>query len=195
MRRAVLAVVLMLAATGAGIAAASAVVKRDAPFEQEPDRLLPGPAELMTGARAADPAGGPDWATRTYVSRTGLLCAERGRLSGDVFGDLDAEGRLEPRPGGPTGSCGDPGVDPVLAAVDRIAAREGRPAVTVVYGASLRRPREVVVTPEGGPPVSLPVGPRGAFIARFDGLRDPETLPLEVTLADGKVVRITWSGA
>lgn len=193
MRRAVIAVALMLAATGAGIAAASAVVNREAPFEQAPDRLLPGPAELLTGASAADPAGGPDWAVRTYVSRTGLLCAERGRLAGDVFGDLDEQGRLEPRPAGPTGSCGDAAEDPVLAAVDRIAAREGRPAVTIVYGASLRRPRTAVVSPGDGPPESLPIGARGTFIGRFDGLRDPETLPLEVTLAGGEVVRITWS--
>jgi hypothetical protein len=191
MRRTVVAIPLVLAATGAGIATASVAVTGRGGFEQAPDRLMPGPAEPMRGAEAGDPSGGPAWATRTFVGRTGLLCVERGRSHGGVFGDVDGEGRFEPRPSGPTGTCGDPATDPVIAVVDRIA----QPPTTIVYGASLRRPRAVVVSPAGEPGLDLPVGGRGTFIARLDGLRDPRTLPLAVTLADGEVVRITWDGA
>lgn len=195
LRRSALAIALMIAATGAGIAAASVVVAPRGSFEQEPDRLLPGPAELLIGARTPDAPGLPDWAVRTYVSRTGLLCAERGRASGAVFGDLDADGDFEPRPAGPTGVCGDVRVERVVAAVDRVAARDGRPPVTFVYGASLQRPSAAVVSPEGGTPVSLPLGSRGTFIGRFEGLRTPQSLPLSVIFDDGRTEEITWSDA
>jgi hypothetical protein len=195
MRRALTAIVLMLAATGAGIAAASAIVPQPREFEQQPDRLLPGPAEPMTGATAAEPRGGPDWAVRTYVSRTGLLCTERGRLRGDVFGDLREDGGFEPRPPGATGMCGDGRQDPVLAAVDRLPAHAGQPEVTIVYGTSLRRLRAVTVEPDGGEPVDLPIGARSTFIGRFAGLRTPAALPLTVVFADGSSERIAWDGA
>lgn len=192
LRRAFVAIGLLLAATGGGIAAASAIVSPQTGFEGQPDSLMPGPAELLVGARASDRAGGPEWAVRTYVSRTGRLCAERGRLSGGVFGDLAADGEFEPRPAGPTGVCGDVDEDPVIAAVDRIAAGASTPELTIVYGATLRRTRSVVVSPEGAEPVSLPVGARGAFIGRFSGLRSPQSLPLTVEFADGATQTITW---
>lgn len=189
LRQALVAVPLMLAATGAGIAAASALVPSQSGSEGQPDSLVPGPGELMTGARAAGEAGRPEWAVRTYISRTGRLCVERGRLSAGEFGDIGADGELEPRPAGPTGICGE---DPVVAAVDRIAASPATPDVTLVYGASLRRPVSVTVAPEGEPPVALPVGPRGSFIGRFPGLRPPRSLPLTVEMADGTTRTITW---
>ena len=194
MRRAVVLFVLMVAATGAGIAAASTLVSGEPSFEPAPEHLLPGPAELTVGARAPGAAAGPEWAVRTYVSRTGLLCAERGRLVGDVFGDLDEDGELEPRPAGPTGVCGDTDRDPVVAGVERIAAQGDVPASTIVFGASSGRPRAATILPVGGaPPVDLPIGARGSFIAVFEGLRDPPTLPLEVTLADGRTLRFAWT--
>jgi hypothetical protein len=194
MRRAIVLLVLMVAATGAGIAAASTLVIGEPSFEQAPEHLLPGPAELMVGARAPGPRGAPEWAVRTYVSRTGLLCAERGRLVAGVFGDLAEDGGLEPRPAGPTGICGDTDREPVVAAVERIAARGAAPARTIVFGASSGRPADATVRPaRGAPPVDLPIGPRGSFIAVFDGLRDPPSLPLEVTLADGRTQRFSWT--
>ena len=192
--RALLAIALLLAATGAGSATASAFVDGgEVSFEREPEHLLPGPAELAAGARAADPAGGPAWAVRTYVSRTGRLCAERGRVAAGEFGDLGEEGRLEPRPAGPTGVCADPGRDPVVAAVDRVAAHGAAPARTVVFGASLRRPARAVLRPEGAPELELPIGARGSFIAVLPGLREPATLPLAVELHGGGVETFTWT--
>jgi hypothetical protein len=190
--RALLAIVLLLLAMGAGIAAASAVVEGAESFEREAEHLLPGPAEMAIGATAPDPSKGPDWAVRTYISRTGLLCAERGRLQAGVFGDVGADGRLEPRPAGPTGTCGEPEEDPVVAAVDRIAAHDGRPASTVVFGASLRPLESAIVRPADAPELALPIGPRSTFIAVFPGLREPSTLPLIVRLRDGGIEELTW---
>ena len=185
-------IVSLLLATGAGIAAASTLVPDSPGFESAPQHLLPGPAELITGARAPDSEGGPDWAVRTYIGRTGLLCVERGRLEAGIFGDLDGRGRLEPRPGGPTGICGDPG--DVVAGVEQLPARGDDPAHTVVIGASLRRPTAVTVAPDGAPPADLPPGPRGSFIGVFPGLRDARELPLEVTLVGGTRVTFDWIG-
>jgi hypothetical protein len=67
--------------------------------------------------------------------------------------------------------------------------------MTFVYGASLQRPTGVVVSPEGGTPVSLPLGSRGTFIGQFPGVRAPESLPLTVAFADGRTEEITWGGA
>jgi hypothetical protein len=194
MRRTLLAVVLVLAATGAGIAAASAFVSAPPAFETAPPHLLPGPAELVVGARVPPSAGGPEWAVRTYMSRTGLLCAERGRLSGGVFGDLGEDGEFQPRPAGPTGLCGDPQENAVIAGIEQAPARGEEPARTFVIGASLRRPTSVTVAADGAPPTELEAGQRGAFIGAFPGLRDARDLPLEVTLADGTVVSFDWVG-
>jgi hypothetical protein len=188
MRRALALIALMVLATGAGIAAASSLVGTSPEFEPAPDHLLPGPAELLIGATAED-----DWAVRTYVSRTGLLCVERGRLRAGIFGDLDARGRLVPRPPGPTGICGDP--DSVVAGVEQLPARGDEPARTFVLGASLRRPSTVTVTPPDGPPVDLPAGPRGAFLGVFPDLRGASELPLGVDLADGAQVHFDWVSA
>ena len=119
MRRTLLAVVLVLAATGAGIAAASTFVSAPPAFESAPPHLLPGPAELVVGARLAPSAEGPEWAVRTYISRTGLLCVERGRLRAGVFGDLGEDGQFQPRPAGPTGICGDPRENAVVAGIEQ----------------------------------------------------------------------------
>jgi hypothetical protein len=195
MRRALLAIALMLAATGAGIAAASTLVGGPAPFESAPAHLLPGPAELVVGARAPDAGGRAQWAVRTYISRTGLLCVERGRLQAGVFGDMDGGGRFRPRPAGPTGICGDPREDAVVAGVEQAPAMGDEPARTFVIGASLRRPASVTVRPEGGPEAGLAPGPRGSFVGVFEGLREAPELPLAVTLADGAVVSFDWVGA
>lgn len=191
--RALLAIVLMLAATGAGIAAASALVPARQSGEAEPDHLMPGPAELLLGPRSADPAGAAEWGVRTYVSRTGLLCVERGRVAGPVFGDLDGEGRVRARPAGPTGICGTAS-SPVVAGIERVAEHEGLPARTFVLGVSLRHPRTVTVAPVGGTPVVLPIGARGSFIGVFEGVREAEDLPLTVELSNGDVTRIDWRG-
>ncbi len=194
MRRTLLAVVLVLAATGAGIAAASTFVSAPPAFESAPPHLVPGPAELVVGARLPPSAGGREWAVRTYISRTGLLCAERGSLSGGVFGDLGEDGQLQPRPAGPTGICGDPKENPVVAGIEQAPARGGEPARTFVIGASLRRPTSATVAAEGEPPTELALGSRGSFIGAFSGLREARDLPLEVTLADGTVVGFDWVG-
>ena len=194
MRRVLLAFVLVLAATGAGIAAASTFVSAPPAFESAPPHLLPGPAELVVGARVPAPAGAPEWAVRTYISRTGLLCVERGRLRAEVFGDLGEGGQFQPRPAGPTGICGDPQDDVVVAGIEQAPARGEEPARTFVIGASLRRPTSVTVAAEGEAPTALAPGPRGSFIGAFTGLRDARDLPLEVRLADGTVVSFDWIG-
>lgn len=195
MRRALLAIALMLAATGAGIAAASTFVDGPEAFESAPAHLLPGPAELVVGASAPDARGATEWAVRTYISRTGLLCVERGRLQAGVFGDMDEGGRFQPRPAGPTGICGDPREDAVVAGVEQAPARGDQPARTFIIGASLRRPASVTVRADGGPEAGLEPGPRGSFIGVFEGLREARDLPVTVVLADGAVVTFDWVGA
>ena len=195
MRRAFVAILLMIAATGAGIAAASVVVNPATGFDRQPDALMPGAAELIVGARMPGSGDRPGWAVRTYVSRTGLLCAERGRLAVGVFGDVDRSGKLTPRPAGPTGTCGDPADDPIVAVVDRIAAYGPSPDETVVYGASSRPVRSATVPDGGGAPVDLALGSRGSFIGALPGLRSPQTLRLTVEFAGGGSRTITWDGA
>jgi hypothetical protein len=192
MRRALLAVVLMLAATAAGIAAASTFVPAGSTGEQGPDGLEPGPADLIVGASTLDPTRPVEWGVRTYISRTGLLCVERGRLAGPVFGDPDAQGRIRERPAGPTGICGE-AADPVVAGIERVAAHDDEPARTFVLGASLRHPERAFVTPREGA-VELPLGTRGSFIGVFEGVRESQDLPLTVILADGATTRIDWQG-
>jgi hypothetical protein len=190
MRRALIAILLMIAATGAGIAAASVVVNPGA--DLRPDALMPGPAELLVGAHTPGSGDRPGWAVRTYISRTGLLCAERGRLAAGMFGDLDEDGKLAPRPAGPTGTCGDPAVDPIIAVVDRIAAHRRSPDETVVYGASIKPVRSATVTDDNGSAVGLAVGSRGSFIGVLSGLLPPQSLRLTVVFADGESRAIAW---
>ena len=192
MRRGLIALLAVALATGAGIAAASEFVVPAAPVVVDPDppALLPGPDEPLAGTVADDPDGGPQWAVRTYVSQTQLLCAEAGRLYGGIFGDLDDNGRFVPRPNGPTGTCGDGDVDALIAAARRVAAHAGRPARTVVFGASERRPREIVLDAGAGEPArDLPIGARGSFIGVLDGVREGP-LALVATLADGQTERV-----
>lgn len=188
----VIALLAVALATGAGIAAASELIVPAAPevVDTDPPALLPGPGEPVLGALAEDPAGGPQWAVRTYISETQLLCAEAGRLYGGMFGDFDDEGRFVPRPDGPTGTCGDGGVDALIAVARRVAPHAGRPARTVIYGASERGPIDIVLEPGGGEPArDLPVGARGSFIGVLDGPRDGP-LALEAKLADGETERV-----
>lgn len=192
LRQAFVAIVLMIAATGAGIAAASVVMNPKTGYERQPDALMPGAAEPLVGARTPGSADHPGWAVRTYVSRTGLLCAERGRLAAGMFGDLDESGRLAPRASGPTGTCGDPAEDPVIAAVDRIAAYRGSPDETVVYGASSKPVRSATITDHNGSAVSLAVGSRGSFVGVLSGLLPPQSLRLTVEFADGESRVLTW---
>lgn len=193
MMRAPVAMALMLVATGTGIAAASAIVPAGSPGEEGPDALQPGPAELIVGARSEDPSRSASWGVRTYISKTGMLCVERGLVAGPVFGDRDEHGRVRERPAGPTGICGEPW-NAVVAGVERVAAHDDEPAMTFVLGASLRHPQRAVVHPAGARPVELPLGARGSFIGAFEGIRDPEELPLTVFLADGSAAEIDWRG-
>jgi hypothetical protein len=192
MRRGLIALLAVALATCAGIAAASELVVPSAPVvvDPEPPALLPGPAEPLTGAVADDPDGGPQWAVRTYVSQTQLLCAEAGRLYAGIFGDLDDEGRFVPRPNGPTGTCGDGSVDPLIAAARRVAAHAGRPARTIVFGASEREPRGIELEAgDADAPRALPIGARGSFIGVLEGLREGP-LVLVARLADGQIERV-----
>ena len=194
MRRALLSIVLMLAATGVGIAAASTFIPTATTGEHGPDELEPGPADLIVGARSGDPSRPTEWGVRTYISRTGLLCVERGHLEGTVFGDPDPRGRIRERPPGPTGFCGDAG-DAVVAGIERVAAHDDEPARTFVLGASLRHPRRAFVTRPSEAAVELPIGARGTFIGVFEGIRHPEEVPLTVVLANGEATTIDWRGA
>jgi hypothetical protein len=194
MRRPLLAAAMLALATGAGIATASALMPESERFETAPQHLLPGPAQVVVGARAPDPGGGPDWAVRTYVSRTGGLCAELGRLRGGVFGDVGADGAFVPRAEGATGTCaGDP-AEPLVAAIRHSPATQREAARTVLFGASARGLRELRVSPRGEPDLDLAVGARGSFVAAFAGTRPEQDLPLAARFRDGAAQRVDWSG-
>jgi hypothetical protein len=194
MRRPLLAAAMLVLATGAGIATASALIPETERFETAPEHLLPGPAPVVVGARAPDPAGGPDWAVRTYVSRRGGLCAELGRLRGDVFGDVGADGAFAPRHEGATGTCaGDPS-ERLVAAIRHAPATDGEAARTVLFGASGRGLRELRVSPRGEPGLDLAVGARGSFVAVFAGIRPERELPLAASFRDGAAERVDWAG-
>jgi hypothetical protein len=195
MRRPLLAAAMLVLATGAGIATASALIPEAERFETAPEHLRPGPAEVLVGARTPDPAGGPDWAVRTYVSRRGGLCAELGRLQGGVFGDVGQDGAFAPRPEGATGTCaGDP-AERLVVAIRHVQANEGQAARTVLFGASARGLRDLRLSPRGEPGRDLAVGARGSFVAAFAGTRPETDLPLAASFRDGGVQAVDWSGA
>jgi hypothetical protein len=132
---------------GAGIASASAIVPA---HESEsiggPATLQPDASPAAVGATAPDPAGGLDWAVRTYHSQTGQTCPEAGRRSSDSFGALDDRGRFAALPLEASGSCGDLERSLATFAVNRYAQTATEGARSAVFGIASPAVRSVTLT-------------------------------------------------
>lgn len=177
-------------ATVLGAAAASALVGPPAP--PAPANPAPVPGTGRVDRSEPDPDGGPDWAVRLYESETGAACVELGRTSGGRFGRLDDDGRLEPLPLRAAGACANLAVDPLVLAVNRVAARAAQPARTIVFGRAGAGVVAVRVRRAGAVPARPALGAGGGFLLPLAGLLEPSRLPVSVTLSDGRVVTYDW---
>src|SRR5512138_3737566 len=95
-------IALPLVAAAVAVAAASGIIPGE-PVENPPGvKLNPktglgvivGSGKLL-GVRAADPAGGPDWALRTVKTSRGLGCVQLGRLVDGKLGVLGRDGSFD----------------------------------------------------------------------------------------------------
>jgi hypothetical protein len=187
--RAVLTLVVVVAAAVAGTLTATALGLGAGPDEvAAPDpRIVPGSDSIES--RAADPAGGPPWAGRVYLSQGGQICADFGREIDGRIGLVDAAGSFhERRPDDAGGNCGDPNAalglmlavdyypdDPTTSGVE--AAR------TVVHGVAGTRVRTISVRwPTGDE--ALEVSRRGAFISVYG--RGASVVPVLVEYQGGR---------
>ncbi|MDT7801717.1 MAG: hypothetical protein QOI78_5150 [Actinomycetota bacterium] len=183
-------VAAILVAAAVGVSAASAVVGgQAAPAAQSPEAQAGSDSVDQT---APDPRGGPDWAVRVYTSTT-AACVELGRVSAGRFGQLDADGSFYGLPLDEGGTCGDLETDPVILAVNRYPAEDGRGARTVLFGQASRGVTDVHVMRGDGTSRAHPgVGPAGGFVLPLAGMMSPTVLPTVVTLSDGRHVSFDW---
>lgn len=179
-------------ATALGAAAASAIVTPQGLPEPVNLAPVPGTGRVDRSEPDPDPDGGPDWAVRLYESEAGAACVELGRTRGGRFGRLDADGRLQPLPLRGAGACANLAVDPLVLAVDRVAARGAQPARTILFGRAGARVVAVRVRRAGAVPARPALGSGGGFLLPLAGLLAPSQLPVSVTLSDGRVVAYDW---
>ncbi|HEX8103883.1 MAG TPA: hypothetical protein VF533_14800 [Solirubrobacteraceae bacterium] len=185
----------VLAATLAGVAAASALTGTASQSEPPPaaEQFVPRDGTTRVTPGAADPDGGPRWGVRTYTSREGQSCVEVGRVTpGGRYGRLEANGEVAELPSAPSGVCGDLDVDPVILAINTRAARGGLPARTVLYGQAAP---DVEAMTAGAPgraaaPVAL-TGER-TFVVVAEGIHEASEFPVDVRTRDGEVTRYRW---
>jgi hypothetical protein len=177
---------LMLGAMVGGVAAASAVTADDGPAHPDPtsEDLEPDGFPPAVHALADDPDGGPRWGVRVYRGRTGLTCANAGRVEERRFGRVGAAGRHVPLPVAADGACADLGTDDLAFAVQRYPARPGQDERAVVFGVATDAVRDVVLrTPAGDRPLRR--ARDGAFLG-VEPSADVTDLALVVTTGEGE---------
>jgi hypothetical protein len=184
-------VLLVLLATCAGVAAASALVPAGHDHAREAaDAGSAGHEPNDDRARVyrlADDPGGrePGWGVRVYESTTGRTCLSAGRVDAQGrFGRAGDDGRLVELPPAPDGACADLGRHPLALSVRQYPARGGHPARAVVYGAVARADTVVELRCEGGPPRRLSTAEGRTFLAVAAGVR-LDGCTLTVTPAGG----------
>lgn len=159
-------------------------------FDLPPQFRTPG------SALARDPGGLPAWGVSAYVRPSG---ARKGQTCAQFRQDTDVHA-LPGRAGGEFGPpmCGDLAAAPLFADAMPYAPRPGpvafgpgprSPRRLIVWGAVSGTVRQVaVLTPDGRRGLALSQTGR-AFIAVYSGRVRPVDVVLEVTLADGRVLR------
>jgi hypothetical protein len=174
-----------------GVSAASALV--DAPAAPVPQDSTPVAGSERLGPIASDPAGGLEWVLRAYTSTSGGACVEVGRIRGQRFGQLDADGAFRSLPLDAGGTCGDLSAEPAIVALNAYPARAGRAARTVLFGVTSPAVGGITVQRRDGSSGSQPaIGVTGGFLLPLAGTIAASELPVTVTLADGRRVIRDW---
>jgi hypothetical protein len=187
------AVVLMLAVSAAGGAAAANVLTDGSPAGE---LTLGGPA-VVPGSNslestAPDPAGGPGWAVRVYTGAGGETCADFGRQVDGKIGLIDGNGDFhERRLEEASGNCGvpDQGMGLLISATfypDDPTTKASEPPRTILHGVLGARVQDVSVQwPDGER--RLDGSRRGAILSVYDG--PAEIVPVTVHYRDGSSAR------
>lgn len=194
-RRILTLALAVLAATIGGVAAASALTGGAAQDDTSaaPPELAPRDGTTRVTPGAADPAGGPQWAVRTYQSKSGNDCVEVGRLSpAGRYGRLEADGRVTELPSAPSGVCGDTTTDPVVLAVDARPEREGVPARTVLYGYARPDVESVSAGAPGRAMQPLELSGDRTFVLVTEGVHSASEFPVDVRTRDGRLEPYRW---
>ena len=182
MRRLVL-VTTMLITMAAGIASAS-VVGGVSAEPSMPYAVEPLAAVGQVGETVSDPRGGPPWAVRVTPTAAGERCIAVGRTDGRAFGPVDATGQILDAGPSFSGSCADPGSDPLQVALARYVDTAGTGPRSVLFGVADASVASIAVTqPSGIEPVT-PDRYRTFVVVREDLARD-EPWRVIATLTDG----------
>jgi len=178
MMRRTITLAVAVVSIGAGVVAGTAM--SDAAPEPVDD-LAPAQGTSSLEATTQDPAGGADWGTRVYVSRSGADCVEIGRIVDGTFGDVRPDGAFVARGAEPAGTCSSAGTEPIVAMTTFPASGE-RPLRTVVFGLGDDLSAASVV--DGERRWTATATRRGAFLVVPDDRLSPDAV-VETIGADG----------
>jgi hypothetical protein len=181
-----------LGAAVLGVSAASAVVGGSQ--EPTPPSQVPVAGSERIGPIVPDPAGGRDWAVRTYTSTSGASCVEVGRVSGGGrFGQEDASGTFHALALDESAVCGDLAAEPVIVAVNSYAARAQHEARTVLFGRATPAVAGVLVQRRDAAVEARPrIGSTGGFVLPLAGRIATSALPVTITLENGRRTVYDW---
>jgi hypothetical protein len=140
-------------------------------------------AGVLTDSAAADPGGGLPWAMRVFVDAGGKECMQLGRLRDGVLGMVQS-GQFRPYQGEPNGMCGDLRDTGYFSAVERRTYPAKR---TIAYG--LVRSDDPVRVRFGEEVRTVQPGALGAYIAVFEGVKDPSTGSVTLTVDGRRITR------
>lgn len=145
--------------------------------------------ERLSSLRVADPQGGPAW-TAQFFEADGRGCVQIGRVQGDTFGSVGADGKFHPQPPGSASyACGGESL-----ASSRLQSADVHSAGTpgqqrfIRFGILGPDVQSLTYAPRGDAPQQLTLSPEGAFLLVTDGRRPP-TGELIARYSDGETRR------
>ena len=139
---------------------------------------------VQRGSVAADPAGGPPWAVRTYETQAGLQCAAAARTDGTAFGPADRAGRVRDVDPALMGSCDDP-AEPLLLVLAQYADAPGAGARSVLFGVAGANVARILADDGSGRPRALAPDAARTFLLVREGLSATGSWTVAATLRDG----------
>jgi hypothetical protein len=182
MRRRIAIALAMAVAVVAGVASASMVSPGTA-SEPLPARDDLPAGSVEGGSPVADTHGGPQWAVRVLDGDTSWRCIVAGRVEGNAFGPVDAQGHVHDSGTVLRGSCADPQDGPLQVALARYPDTAGTGPRSVLFGIASA---DVTGVDVEGPGISGPVTLDSArtFLVVSDGLTPQGACTITVTLTD-----------
>jgi hypothetical protein len=176
----------VLVAVAAGVASASLVTPGTAsePLPGGRDELPAG--TIQRGDPVADPRGGQPWAVRVYDGDSAWRCIVAGRTDGDAFGPVDASGEIHDTGAVSSGSCADPGDEPLQLGLARFADSAGTGPRSVLFGIAATNVARVELVEAGARrPVALDDLRTFAIVSA--GLAEQGAAEIVITLRDGSL--------